>query len=1139
MVILLKPCPPRTSGRRAPRHNRASIPKSAQVPGYELVSATAEIDRCIIREAGEEADYLSAELFHPDFIAPSDCLHNTYYSHRLWALEEPLTDSCHRYPSAVHRCEEEVSGSRRRFLSNSQEVSSRPSSSKRSSSSHIAALAASPSSSVFLGESGSPVSLGECLVQPLLLQPRRRMSSVSRWFATFSSSHHHGTGGAPHSPPPSANGSSSSAAPGGSVLGMWRPTFNNEQWLGAGNARPGGRSGIVDECPLSTSSSESSIDDLPAPAAELDGMTMESPATLRKPRLTGMTGGAKGRCGGKLEPSVSPPPLHRAAQAPVSSPCPTESRTPQRRLGPTSVKARYKYNDNTRPSLEAAASSTLLSPTPGAGGLSMSQRMSLDLPPPSPQRASFLKTNREGLADPGLVDQPRVLHESVADRPGLSRALGINPLSAQSTLESLSLHPGINGTHVAVGGGVRGGSSSSLSAASPSSIATVSSSSQGGVLSSLTSNGEAVPNGGNFDACASATSASLASLFACVSPYLSPADVRMTVPLTRLYDPRGPVVFATPPLKGMRVHRGELKLWDNESERVVSQNSSNRRVHRAIWVPATEPTCPRPAAIKFVEDANPRDGRSLKREIECHIYVYQKLPSLFQLEQELRAAQVGNYSFTTNPEWSICERMEDAWPSAELFGYHLDKKNPGKSVLLTRKLSGPDLFDVIRAEHNHNWHFHHPANQTHAHKCRAMYSHGVSPKKESFFRTAAGTGSASSAGSGSSGISSLHHNDTCAYYPLNYEYHKLRWCALALKRIAQYASLSIRHNDVKPDNIVLDFYTTRTGHDCLDVKLIDLGTASMHNAKDFTGGTSWYESPEQKLLEYFMKKKKKADAAKRVDIDLPSDLWGAGISLAEVLVGKRVVDSLKQPHGPGSLEYMGFDAWHTRGTGRSACEESGGLPVEADCKGSGGHLENYPYWAMDPGDWIVYAKKALALDRENTEDRLTLEAARWIFSHLVRPNPSSRMPINVAMTKLERFAEEAWKRFRYVKSSFDHSNDANSRNSNSQNSAFCISPETTSASTPAAQVFATRLAKNQSSYRHQILQGVTGSKFSIANAMADTPVPDSSATPGSSRVSLRSMLQIKGQPALANRGTACRGGKGTPAASRGVRFDED
>eukprot|EP01053_Blabericola_migrator_P002815 Blabericola_migrator_1__2814@NODE_1804_length_3774_cov_5_303480_g1161_i0_p1_GENE_NODE_1804_length_3774_cov_5_303480_g1161_i0NODE_1804_length_3774_cov_5_303480_g1161_i0_p1_ORF_typecomplete_len893_score139_54Pkinase/PF00069_25/1_4e12Pkinase_Tyr/PF07714_17/0_00028Kdo/PF06293_14/1_9e03Kdo/PF06293_14/0_034_NODE_1804_length_3774_cov_5_303480_g1161_i02022880 len=892
------------------------------------------------------------------------------------------------------------------------------------------------------------------------------MSSVSRWFATFSSSHH-------------------AAPPNQSAQSNWA---RGEQWANRQTRRS------VDECVLSPSSSDSSIDELDmrdlvlGDAEEPSASAMPPPIRKRGPAPSNHT--------------PSPTNSHRGP-ASMASPCPTEARTPPRR-NLALIKSPYKYQDSSSRSTQPP----------------QSQRV--DLLSPSPQR-NALKGSRELV----IVEQ----RGGAYDTPATNRAT--NQLSAQSTLESLSLHPGMNGT------AVRGGSSSSLSAASPSSIATVSSSSQGGgILSSLTSNGEVMPNGSSFDTCASATSASLASLFACVSPYLSPADVRMTLPLTRLYDPRGPVVFTSPPLKGMRVHRGELKLWENESERVVSQNSSNRRVHRAVWVPALDPGCPRPAAIKFVEDANPRDGRSLKREIECHIYVYQKLPSLFQLEQELRAAQVGNYSFTSNPEWSICERLEDAWPSAELFGYHLDKKNPGKSVLLTRKLSGPDLFDVIRAEHNHNWHFHHPSNQSH--KCRAMYSHGLpTTKRDSFFRV----GQATSANAAAAAVLSMGDNagnssSSCAYYPLNYEYHKLRWCALALKRIAQYASLSIRHNDVKPDNIVLDFYTTRTGHDCLDVKLIDLGTASMHNAKDFTGGTSWYESPEQKLLEYFMKKKKKADAAKRVDIDLPSDLWGAGISLAEVLVGKRVVDSLKQPHGPGSLEYLGFDAWHARGTGRSACEESGGLPVEADCKGAGGHLDNYPYWAMDPADWIVYAKKALALDRENTEDKLTLEAARWIFTHLVRPTPGSRMPINVAMTKLERFAEEAWRRLRHIKSSFDHTDET--RNGNGQNTLFCVSPETTSASTPAAQVFVSRVAKtNQNSYRHQILQGVTGTKYALTNGMVEGAVSIQENGPGSSRVSLRSMLQIKGQPAGVVPRSVGRSSKPPSRNSMAVRFDED
>lgn len=512
----------------------------------------------------------------------------------------------------------------------------------------------------------------------------------------------------------------------------------------------------------------------------------------------------------------------------------------------------------------------------------------------------------------------------------------------------------------------------------------------------------------------------LGVLFGCISPYLSGADMRM-MPMRRLYDPRGPVVFPFAPLEGAELSRGEVRVWSNACERVISQNSSNRRVHRALWASSLEPDNPRPAAMKFVEDGNPRDGRSLKREIECHIYVYQKLPCLYQMEQELRSCQMTrNYNFLNSTEWSVAERIEDAWPSAELFGYHLDKKNPGNSVLLTRKLSGPDLFDVIRAEHNHNWHFHSGSVTTT--RCRSAYHRRASPS--SGLSLSGGLNMVM--GSATSRSPPNNGSNGCSYYPLNYDYHKLRWCALALKRIAQYAALSIRHNDVKPDNIVLDFYQNKSGFDCIDVKLIDLGTASMHNAKDFTGGTSWYESPEQKLLEYFMKKKKKPEAAKRVQIDLASDLWGAGISLAEVLVGRRVVDTLKSPHGPGPLDYIG----PTNSTTNSL--EQGD-----------GHPSTYPHWALDPADWITCAKKALSLDQQPTS--LSQEAAKWLFNHLVRPAPEARTPLHIAMGKVEKFAEEAYLRYRHLSNSFDHAGPGPP-----PTPSLYISPaQTTSASTPA------------------------------------------------------------------------------------------
>lgn len=364
---------------------------------------------------------------------------------------------------------------------------------------------------------------------------------------------------------------------------------------------------------------------------------------------------------------------------------------------------------------------------------------------------------------------------------------------------------------------------------------------------------------------------------------------------TRLYDSQGPVAFSTPPTEGGRHPRAELRSWMTRQDVIISQNSSKRKVHRGLWLSPLEPDVSFPVAIKFVEDCNARDGRSIKREIECHLFIQQRL---HQIQKD------AGYS-----------RLEDAWPSAELFGYHLDKKNPGRCALITRKLSGPDFFDVIRQEHN----------------------------------------------------SATHIN-------LAYEYHKLHWCTLALKRVQQYARLGIRHNDVKPDNIVLDFYFSPGGYRALDVKIIDLGTASMQEAKEFTGGTSWYESPEQKVLEYHSKKQRDPVAAKRVDIGLTSDVWAAGLSITEVLVGRRVVDSLKLPHGPGPLDYRG--------------------PVEG--------------WALSPDEWVERARRALLYaPRDMCKYTFCFESAKYIFDRLVRPVAAERGTLQEAIDKMKEQTEKA------------------------------------------------------------------------------------------------------------------------------------
>ncbi|KAL8437898.1 hypothetical protein ACSSS7_000661 [Eimeria intestinalis] len=371
-------------------------------------------------------------------------------------------------------------------------------------------------------------------------------------------------------------------------------------------------------------------------------------------------------------------------------------------------------------------------------------------------------------------------------------------------------------------------------------------------------------------------------------PHLPPCQYR------RLYDPEGPLQLPYPPLNGGRFSRAELRLWPRESDRVISQNSSRRKVHRACWLSPLDPSCSFPVAVKFVDDGNLRDGRSIKREIECHLYIYQRLGHL----QRMRA----------------CDRQGDAWPCAELYAYYLDRKDPGQSVLITRKLSGPDFFDVIRTEH-----------------------------------------------------SSAFNPRTAAVY----EQHKLHWCCLAMERIAQYARLGIRHNDIKPDNIVLDFFAAPNSSErLLDVKLIDLGTASLHSAKDFTGGTSWYESPEQKMLEFYTKKQRDLEVARQVVIGLPSDAWGAGLSITEVLMGRRVVDVLRAPGGPGPLEFRGSDGW-----------------------------------AVHPEVWVACARRALGLDREQQRFPICTEAARLVFEMLVKPEPSDRATVEEVIPHLKRFAE--------------------------------------------------------------------------------------------------------------------------------------
>ncbi|AFZ79349.1 hypothetical protein BEWA_021970 [Theileria equi strain WA] len=386
----------------------------------------------------------------------------------------------------------------------------------------------------------------------------------------------------------------------------------------------------------------------------------------------------------------------------------------------------------------------------------------------------------------------------------------------------------------------------------------------------------------------------------------------------QFYDRVGPIRFQTPLSGGMKSPHVELRLWNDDNTRLISQNSSKRRVYNIYWLPKIFSNIALRAAIKFVEDYNIRDGRSIKREIECHLYMYQKLLSVSK----------------ANNKPSLI--FNDDWPSVEVLGYFLDKKEPGQSTLVTRKLTGPDFFYIIRSENMNG------------------FSSRITPI---------------------------------------YEFNKLDWCITALNRIAQFGAIGIRHNDIKPDNIVLDVYFD-TGVKKVDVKIIDLGAASMEFTREFTGGTPWYESPEQKLLEFYTKKHRGHARAQTVAISKSSDAWGAGLSIVEVLVGKRVVDYIKAPYGPGSLEFKG-------------APDDDIFVYSTDIKYDRLWWNKDEYWATPPQVWIQHAKRVLNLDK--TPDRYSIchHAAKFVFDKLVVVDPNKRSPVKEVASSLRRFVTEA------------------------------------------------------------------------------------------------------------------------------------
>ncbi|KAK1444733.1 hypothetical protein BgAZ_106390 [Babesia gibsoni] len=377
-----------------------------------------------------------------------------------------------------------------------------------------------------------------------------------------------------------------------------------------------------------------------------------------------------------------------------------------------------------------------------------------------------------------------------------------------------------------------------------------------------------------------------------------------------IYDCMGPVMFQTPLVDGLKSPLAELRMMKDPNSVLISQNSTQRVVYNAFWLPKKYPNIALKVAVKSVKDGNIRDGRSIKREIGCHLYIYQRI---------MAAVREGRM---------VSPIATDDWPTSELLGYYLDKKNPGMSVLVTRKLFGPDFFDIVRSE------------------CYPRFA-----------------------------------SKNMKLYELN----KLDWCIIALERIAQISELGIRHNDIKPDNIVLDMHEA-DGMKRVDVKIIDLGAASMEGTKEFTGGTSWYESPEQKLLEFYTKKHHNIKRAQTVEIDRSSDAWGAGHSIIEVLLGRRMVDYLGEPNGKGAPELID-------------------PPQDTDEPESDRLWWNRDeYWTIPPQLWLEKMRSVLQMDSPSQRFPICAKAARYVYDKLMHVDPRKRESVRRVAEGLRRIA---------------------------------------------------------------------------------------------------------------------------------------
>lgn len=310
-------------------------------------------------------------------------------------------------------------------------------------------------------------------------------------------------------------------------------------------------------------------------------------------------------------------------------------------------------------------------------------------------------------------------------------------------------------------------------------------------------------------------------------------------------------------------------------------------------------------AVKFIPSRttlpSAAEQESMRREILCNLRLRSRLQKMQYNSQ--RGVLTHQQRCVLGP------RDAHIWkPAVELIGYYLNSHEPHKCVLVTSLIWGVDVGQWLESQ------------------CRATLEAAAKTEQNEKSVNSAVT--------------------PFANIPRSSALIRVWIAVLIFRRVFQLHELGIRHNDLKPSNVMIDLYTWKEKqnicykqHDtpleslryiCLhperidlrdiDIKLVDLGNATPCRFPRQSGGTPAYLSPEQQLAAYRQYQQAREIDGSRLNkhekvgvptlpLDKRTDFWSLGLTIVEILTTVSLTQALQ---GTRPLKYIGvgtFGGW--------------------------------------------------------------------------------------------------------------------------------------------------------------------------------------------------------------------------------------